>query len=268
MVAVPAPEDLNNLPDADQIRAQTDGFDDPDGIYVYQKRGPDADGDIHFDDFTDASITEDTDIWLCHTWDNEAGCVYYNLITRQAIYHVAVLDPGDVGDYPDSTQIKTGKDGFDAPALDFQTATYPYVSGDVDWADFTGGSPATDYLLCYVTGDEDPVYYQLTTTSSAGISGEIIIQITMDGTMHGTGTLAGESTIVVTPEGTIAAYGGMQGEVLLTVNNSALLNALGALVGNCNIIFNMSARPFGVSDDIYIIHGGKLLVNLGQFRNR
>jgi len=157
MVAVETPADPNDLPDADQVRAGTDGFDS--AAVDAQSRGPDENGTVTFDPFTGAD--PNTDYTLCFVWEDEDEIVTYELTTLGAIYHVAVETPVDDLDLPNKEQIKSGTDGFDIAALDAQTK--PAVSGTVAFDAFSGASPGTDYTLCFVYDNEDPVYYDLTT---------------------------------------------------------------------------------------------------------
>lgn len=187
-VAVPTPADPADRPDANQIRAGTDGFDA--AALDAQVRGPDADGTVRFDPFSDASIEPGTDITLCYVWEDESQAVYYDLTTAGAIYYVAVETPVDDNDLPDADQIKAGTDGFDVAALDIQVATLPGSSGTVTFNPFTGADPGTDYTLCFVyfsdaTTHEAPLYYDLTTA-------EVNV-----GTASGTSTVSGIGVALV-----------------------------------------------------------------------
>lgn len=165
-VAVPTPADPADRPDANQIRAGTDGFDA--AALDAQVRGPDADGTVRFDPFSDEDIEPGTDITLCFTWEDESTAVYYELTTAGAVYHVAVETPALEINRPDAAQIKAGTDGFDAPATDAQVKPLPGSSGTLTFDPFTGADSDTDYTLCYVyysddTTYETPEYYELTT---------------------------------------------------------------------------------------------------------
>lgn len=177
-VAVETPADDNDLPDADQIRAGNDGFDS--AALDYQKRGPDADGTVTFDPFSDESILPGTDITLCYVWEDESFPVYYEITTAGAIYHVAVETPVDDNDLPDGVQIQAGTDGYDDPAVDVQVKPLPGSSGTVTFDAFAGADPATDYTLCFVyspdgTTFETPLYYDLST-----LEGNINVSATTD----------------------------------------------------------------------------------------
>ena len=174
-VAVETPADPGDRPDADQIRAGTDGFDSP--ALDAQSRGPDESGTVTFDPFSDNSIAPGTNITLCYVWEDEAFPVYYELTTTAAVYHVAVETPVDDNDRPNAAQIYAGTDGFDDPALDVQAKAG--VTGTITFDPFTVADPATDYTLCFVyTEDavifEEPVYYELTT-----LEGDISVNATV-----------------------------------------------------------------------------------------
>lgn len=177
-VAVETPADPGDRPDADQIRAGTDGFDS--AALDYQKRGPDVDGHITFDPFSDESILPGTDITLCYVWEDESFPVYYEITTAGAIYHVAVETPADDNDLPDGAQIQAGTDGFDVAATDVQVKPLPGSSGTVTFDAFAGADPSTDYTLCFVyspdgTTFETPLYYDLST-----LEGDINVSATTD----------------------------------------------------------------------------------------
>lgn len=162
-VAVETPADPDDLPDADQIRAGNDGFDQP--ALDYQSRGPAEDGTVYFDDFSSESLSEYDSITLCHVWDNEITPTYLEIELIQGVYHVAVVKPIDDNDRPDINQIKAGTDGFDGPALDFQSVPLPPSATTIEWDDFTGATLGQTYTLCYATGEEPPVYYDITLLS-------------------------------------------------------------------------------------------------------
>lgn len=165
-VAVETPADPGDLPDANQIRAGTDGFDV--AALDYQVRGPNEDSEVIFDPFSDEDIEPGTAITLCYVWQNEVTPVYVEITTTGAIYHVAVETPGDPGDLPDADQIKAGTDGFDVAAIDYQIATQPDGAETVTFDAYSGASSATSYTVCFVlftdaTTNEDPVYYDFNT---------------------------------------------------------------------------------------------------------
>jgi len=175
MVVVETPEDESDLPDADQIRAQHDGFDA--AALYYARRGPDADGTARFDPDSISGLDELTDVTFCFAYDNESNATYLNKTTAQAIHCVAVEDPGNESLYPDSQQIKDGTDYYDDPALFVGKLTYPTVDGTLEFGEETGIPPGTDLVLAMVTGAEAPVYYQASTLSEALLEVQATIQL-------------------------------------------------------------------------------------------
>lgn len=154
LVVVDTPGDPGDRPDADQIRAGTDGFDSP-ALYATQ-RGPDEDGTVRFD--PESVLDELSDVTFCFVYADESTPVYLEKTTGQGIYLVVVEDPGSEALYPSSAQIKAGTDYYDAPALYTEVITYPGSSGTESFSAYAGIDPATDLLFAFVTGDEDPVY--------------------------------------------------------------------------------------------------------------
>lgn len=164
-VAILTPEDLGDLPDADQVRAGTDGFDAP--ALDHQQRGPDASGRVTFDPFS-GEIPEQTDISLGFVYEGEDAVAWAHITTAQAIYYVAVETPEDPEDLPTSAQIKGGTDGDGSPALDYQARTL--APGTVTFAPTTGAESGKSYTLAFVTGDELPVFAEGAAVASIGQS--------------------------------------------------------------------------------------------------
>lgn len=208
LVIVETPGDENDLPDANQIRAGNDGFDDP-ALY-YTKRGPDADGTVRFDPTSIPGLGELTDVTFCAVYDDGTVPLYFNQTTAQAIHCVAVEDPGNESLYPDAQQIKDGTDYYDDPAPYVKKLTLPLTDGTEQFGSFAGLDPDTDYLFAFVTGEEAPVYMQASTLGAALLE------------LQGTYQTQESETVGLIQASTLAAVGTSQDQ---TSQNSDLAQA-------------------------------------------
>lgn len=227
-VAILTPEDLGDLPDADQVRAGTDGFGAP--ALDYQKRGPDASGRVTFDPFV-GDIPEQTDISLGFVYEGEDVVAWAHITTAQAVHYVAVETPEDPEGLPTAAQIKAGTDGDGSPALDYQARTL--AAGTVTFSPTTGAEIGKSYTLAFVTGDEQPVFADApqsimvdgSASASASAAGALTTAIPLDGEAA---VASAEASGTLTTS--IQASGDAQASVVATAELTTAIPLVGASI--------------------------------------